>query len=130
MKDPIILITNSCPFHGEFFLRNELEYVPADQQVILFPILPEKYEPLENWDKPHIRVVANGAFPSATDKLAALVHAVVAPFRNGELREILRKPNPARNFLKAIKFAWLSDSRARAVHRWLKANPISGTPTF
>lgn len=130
MNDPVILITNSCPFHGEVFLQNELEYVPADQQIFLFPILLGKFDPLKNWDKPNIRVVTDGAFPSAGEKLAALAHALIAPFRNRELREIFHRPDPLRNLLKAVKFAFLADSRARAIHRWLKANPTGGTPTF
>ena len=121
MKAPIVLITNSCPFRGETFLKNELEHIPADQPVLLFPILLRKKERLPDWDKPHIRVITGGAFPTGAEKLWALGHALTAPFRNGELREILRKPAPVRNFLKAVKFAFLSDSRARAIRRCLKA---------
>lgn len=129
MKAPIVLITNSCPFRGEVFLKNELEYIPADQPVLLFPILPGKTDALTDWDKPHIRVITGGAFPSATEKLAALCHGLTAPFRHGELREIFRRPSPIRNFVKAFKFAFLSDSRARAIRRCLKAESLSD-PVF
>ena len=129
MKAPIVLITNSCPFHGEVFLKNELEHIPADRQVLLFPILTGRTEPLTGWDKPHIRVFTDGAFPNFTDKLGALAHALTASFRYGELREIFRRPSPARNLLKAVKFAFLSDSRARAILRRLKQENLD-TPTF
>ena len=130
MNAPIILITNSCPFQGEVFLKNELDHIPADREVLLFPILPGKTGPLPNWGKPHIRVITGGAFPTAVEKLAALPHGLTAPFRNGELKEILRKPAPGRNFLKAVKFAFLSDSRARAIRRCLKAEKLESSPVF
>lgn len=130
MKPPIILITNTCPFRGEVFLKNELEHIPADQPVVLFPILVSQTQPPENWDKPNIRVVTDGAHPRGGEKLAAAFHALSAVFRSGELREIFRKPHPERNLLKAVKFAWLSDSRARAIRRWLKANPPEKPPVF
>ena len=130
MKHPVILIANCFPFGGEVFLKNELEHIPADQPVLLFPILLGKIDPSVNWSKPGVRVVTDGAFPTAADKLAAVCHALTAPFLHRELRKILRRPNPLRNFFKAVKFAFLADSRARAIHRWLKNNPLSGTPTF
>ena len=129
MKAPIVLITNSCPFRGEVFLKNELDHIPADRQVFLFPVLPGKTHSLPDWDKPHIRVMAGGAFPNTADKLLALGHALTAPFRHGELREIFHKLSPARNFLKAAKFAFLSDSRARAIRRCLKKEKLDA-PIF
>lgn len=123
MKKPIVLLTNTCPFQGEAFLKNELAYILEDQPVYLFPILAGKTMPLTDWDKPHIRVCTEG--PGPVDKLLALGHGLAAPSRNGELKAIFSKPSPLRNLLKAVKFAALSDSRARAVRRFLKKEGIT-----
>lgn len=129
MNKPIILIANTCPFGGEVFLKNELEYISPEGQVYLFPILTDRTQPPADWDKPQIRVMPAGAHPNGPEKLAALIHGLFAPFCHGELGQILAKPNPLRNYLKAVKFAFLGDSRARAIRRCLQEEGITD-PVF
>lgn len=123
MKAPIVLITNTCPFWGEAFLQNELRYIPQDQQVFLFPIHVGRAEPLPELNLPNVRVCV--ACPGVADRLLGLLHGMLAPFRNGELRRIFRKGAPVRNFAKAVKFSTRSDSRARAIYRRLKREGVS-----
>lgn len=122
MKPEIILLSNSCPYRGEVFLQNELQWVPEDQPVTLFPILarPGKAKSFPYND--HIEVCGAGACPRFSDYLAAVLHSFTAPVREKELSAVFSHRQPLRNLLKALKFSFLSESRARAIRRWLKQN--------
>lgn len=121
MKPHIVLITNSCPFYGETFLRNELEHIPEDQTVSLFPILLKEPPATSDFFKSNIEVIP--AMPSVRNRLWAALRSPVALLRYGEFPAVFKRKQPLRNLLKALKFAYLSESRAQAIHQWLLRHP-------
>ena len=121
MSKRVILITNTAPFYGEVFLQNELNWIPREQEVILFPILAEDLH-RENTASPNIRVVTDACNPGMWDKLLAVVHGIAAPVIHKDMKDIFSARQPLRNLLKAVKFAAVAQSRVLAIRRWLRRN--------
>lgn len=122
MKPEIILLSNTCPYRGEVFLYNELQWIPEDQPATLFPILARPDEAGSFRYHNHIEVCGAGSRPKASDCLAAIPYSIGALFRKKELRAVFSHRQPLRNLLKALKFSFLAESRAQAICRWLKKN--------
>lgn len=122
MKPEIILLCNTCPYRGEIFLQKELLRIPEDQPVTLFPLLASPGEAKSFRSGGHMEVCGAGSRPNVSDCLAAVLHSLPALFRQKELSAVFSHRQPLRNLLKALKFAFLGESRARAVRRWLKRN--------
>lgn len=121
MKRKIILLCNTCPYGGEVFLRNELDYVPANQSVTLFPILATDsaaYSPLPE----HIELQTVASRPAVWDYLTAGFKSFWALLRQRELAAVFRHKQPLRNFVKALKFGCVAESRVRRIRRWIDAN--------
>lgn len=121
MNERIILICNGCPFVGETFLQKELQRLPDDRNVTLMPILANKNA--ESADlKENVEVVNGAGLVCRRDLLAAGFLSLWSLVQKGELSAVFRHKLPLRNLLKAVKFAFLAESRARAICRWLAAN--------
>lgn len=121
MSKRVILITNTAPFYGEVFLQNELNRIPCEQEVILFPILAEDMS-RKNAVPSNVRVVADACSPGMWDKLLAVVHGIAAPVIHKDMKAIFSAQQPLRNLLKAVKFAAVAQSRGRLIRRWLRRN--------
>lgn len=118
MDERIILICNTCPFSGEIFLEKELQRLPADRNVTLIPILTEKTAEHAGMGE-NIEVVNAAGLVRKRDLLAAGFSSPWSLLQKGELPAVFRHKRPLRNLLKAAKFAFLAESRARAIRRWL-----------
>lgn len=120
MKHRIILITNTAPYSGEVFLQRELEFVPEDQMVTVFPVLLEHGHSKHALSRSNVEVIPDGSFPSPFHRIFGLAHGLCAPFFSSEWKAILSAPNPLRNWIKAVKFAALSESRALTIRKELR----------
>lgn len=130
MKPHIVLITNSCPFYGEVFLRNELDHIPENQTVTLFPIFLNGKADSSDFSRSNIEIVTAGSTPSVWNRLCAGLYSPIALLRYGELPAIFKRKQPLRNLLKALKFAYLGESRAQAIRQWLLRHHQDEPPVF
>lgn len=122
MKSRIILINNSCPFYGEPFLRTELDWIPNDQSISVFPIMLKKIMEKPQPIKDNIEVLQIASVPKKVDYLRGAIYSLISLFKYREISAIFMRKQPFRNLLKAIKFVYLSESRVHAIARWLKQN--------
>lgn len=122
MKSRIVIISNTCPYAGEVFLQNELHWIPEQRNATIFPILLKNHvdRPIELND--HIEVSTAATCPTKADLFIAAVKSPWSLIRHGEWEEVFRHEHGIHNLAKALKFAYVSESRARRIRRWLKQN--------
>ena len=122
MKKRIVLLCNSCPFGGEAFLEIELRHVPENCSVTLFPLMKRPDGRTIPAMAENVHVAVDGVKPSFADLLFAALHSPAAFVLHGEWRAAFGRKQFLRNAVKALKFAFVSVSRARAVKRCLRKN--------
>lgn len=120
MKRRMILLTNTCPFDGEVFLRNELKWVPRDQAVSLYPIFAGDKKDQADRLNDSIEVRKIETEWKVNEKIKAGWNTIRMLLVTKEGIVALNKPNPLRNFVKACKFAYIAELRFNRIVQQLR----------
>ena len=128
MDDRIVLLSNTYPYSGEPFLKTEMGFLPEEITVDVWPFFADRAKsdcgsaPSKIY--PHLY-----AEPSGLEKVKCLFNSLRMFFREKECRAAFAKKHPARNVLKAIKFAYISEKRLVSIAKWLrKSKSQPGSP--
>lgn len=121
MPFPIICLTNTFPFRGEQFLRTELELVGTDNPIVLWTLMPPEpgSRPMLDRDAIEMHAFDSGKL-SCLARAKAAFSSLTQLFRTGETRAALGKRGRVRNLLKALKFGYVSELRAKEIADWVR----------
>lgn len=107
----IILITNTCPFGGEFFLQNELKWMPQDQRITVYPIYARAEDSMNIGLNPNVEARKFEGAWSGREVVRAGFNSLRMLFSTKEYSAAVKKPGALRNLIKAVKFAFVSELR-------------------
>ena len=114
MREKILLISNTFPYSGEPFLKTEIEFLPEKQFVHVWPFFADQSKEVRGTVSPHIEAYVYSPL-SALRKMKCFLGALHVFFSEKEYKAAFAKRHSARNVIKAIKFAYISELRFTSV---------------
>ena len=118
MREKILLISNTFPYSGEPFLKTEMDFLPERQFVYVWPFFADQSKEARCMITPHIEAYVYSPL-SVLEKMKCFIDALHVFFSEKEYKAAFAKRHSARNVIKAIKFAYISELRFTSVQAWM-----------
>ena len=99
-------------------MKTEMGFLPEQEFVNVWPFFADQSKEVKSKITPHIEAHVYSS-SSALEKMKCLFCAFHVFFSEKEYKEAFAKRNPARNVIKAIKFAYISELRLTSMQAWM-----------
>lgn len=119
----IVLLNNSFPFHGETFLGNEMNHIPKDISICIFPMFISKKSTLDKMKKSRpYKVIQLEYKVSLLNLLRIVMKSVCVIVEKKEYEPLFQRKNLLSNFLKLMSFTMKSEIRIFELRKFISNN--------
>lgn len=120
--EKVLLICNSYPYSGEPFLRTEIDFLPENISLDVWPFFIDRAK-VDGSTVPEGITTHIYEAPSIRGRIKCLLKGIGTFLSEGEFKAAVIKKHGIRNVIKAIKFAYISEIRLQSIEKWLKEKP-------